>query len=196
MFDLVISDLHIGHKNIEEFCPIRKTKDYNDHDKFIIEYVNNKLSPKDKVLFLGDMAFYNGYKKLINLRTDCIYYLIPGNHDRQEHIQFYRDKLHWNILEGINIIKDGELINEKFLSKYQNCLIYEDKFYSHFPIINNIKWDQKYDKITSLLYTIFKAYKCKYNYHGHTHEINIEDNRCINMSIEQFFKDDLEIPED
>ncbi len=64
----IISDTHLGHKNILEFEPGRLTAmridgyEADEHDRWIIDNWNAKVKPGETVLHLGDFAF----KQLIN----------------------------------------------------------------------------------------------------------------------------------
>ena len=63
----IISDTHLGHKNILEFEPCRLTQMRIDgyyadeHDQWIIDNWNTTVKPEDTVLHLGDFAFKPGY---------------------------------------------------------------------------------------------------------------------------------------
>ena len=64
----IISDTHIGHKNILEFEPCRLTAmridgyEADEHDQWIIHNWNSVVKPDSNILHLGDFAF----KQLIN----------------------------------------------------------------------------------------------------------------------------------
>jgi len=78
----VISDLHLGHRNIAGLRPNADAyKDSYGHDEWLIETINTVVKKKDTLWILGDIAFnnvgllqvgrINGYKKMI-----------LGNHDK------------------------------------------------------------------------------------------------------------------
>ena len=64
----IISDTHIGHKNILDFEPCRLTQiridgyEADEHDQWVIDNWNSVVKPDDVVLHLGDFAF----KQLVN----------------------------------------------------------------------------------------------------------------------------------
>ncbi len=80
----VISDLHLGHKNMS----IKRGFDTVDqHDAFIISQWNKTVCKKDTVWILGDITME---------KTDSYYLLdkmhgfkkvVLGNHDRPQHVQ-------------------------------------------------------------------------------------------------------------
>ncbi len=57
----VVSDLHLGHRNILDFEPSRKIqmeKDgFSDHELYLIHNWNQVVKEQDTVLCLGDFAF-------------------------------------------------------------------------------------------------------------------------------------------
>jgi calcineurin-like phosphoesterase family protein len=83
--DWVISDTHLGHANILNYCPWRKTwaNNISEHDERIIEEWNRVVKPTDIVLHLGDFCL--GPREKINyFRTKLSgrIVLVYGNHDR------------------------------------------------------------------------------------------------------------------
>lgn len=85
MFDFFTSDLHIGHKNIIEYCkrPFSSVEEMNEQ---IIERYNSKVSINDKVLFCGDIFFKGNkeYYKQVLSRLNGIKTLMLGNHDQSK----------------------------------------------------------------------------------------------------------------
>lgn len=78
----LISDLHLGHKNIIGFCD-RPFKTVEEMDETLISNVNETVGKKDLLWFLGDFAF--GSKERIQRYTESIFCsqksIILGNHD-------------------------------------------------------------------------------------------------------------------
>lgn len=80
-----IGDLHFGHKRITEFeddCgrKYRYGKDYKENMDIIAERWNERVTKRDKVFVLGDVAFSDeGFEKLKTLTGTKI--LVRGNHD-------------------------------------------------------------------------------------------------------------------
>lgn len=77
----LISDTHLGHKNILKYEPIRKFQDIDEHDNYIIENLKATIKPEDVLIHHGDVAF----NKIILERFKEIpgkKHLIMGNHDK------------------------------------------------------------------------------------------------------------------
>lgn len=93
-----IADLHLGHKRILEFSgDFREGNNVEEHDDWIISQWNSRVSKRDTVWVLGDVAFsrealsrvseLKGYKRLV-----------LGNHDRY-HAGDYLE--YFNTIHGI-----------------------------------------------------------------------------------------------
>lgn len=77
----VISDLHLGHKNIVKFSPQRGCKTIEEHDAWIISQWNSIVTKKDVVIVLGDVALSKeGLTKVAQLNGTK--HLVFGNHDK------------------------------------------------------------------------------------------------------------------
>lgn len=81
----VISDTHLGHDNILDYCPWRQTwaTTIAEHDAAIIERWQAVVKPDDWVLHLGDFALGDkeGLPELRRQLPGRIV-LVRGNHDR------------------------------------------------------------------------------------------------------------------
>lgn len=79
-----ISDLHIGHYNIIEYCN-RPFVDVEEMNETIIENYNKVIKPDDVVYFLGDIHFYKDTDKFKTIfkRLKGQKHLIFGNHDKR-----------------------------------------------------------------------------------------------------------------
>lgn len=77
----VISDLHLGHKNILKYSgPLRGGTTSEEHDAWIIEQWNSVVRKSDLVYLLGDVAFNEeALKKVGRLKGQKL--LVRGNHD-------------------------------------------------------------------------------------------------------------------
>lgn len=90
-----ISDLHLGHKNIQRYEPeLRPQGSMEDHDNAIIDAINGKANKNDTLYILGDVAFSRpGLARLMDLRVERKI-LVRGNHDffkdEEYHNHFYR----------------------------------------------------------------------------------------------------------
>lgn len=82
-----IADTHFGHKNIIKYDYANGSRNFTtieEHDKLIINNINEIVTPQDFLYFLGDISWYNPEKtvellKQINCRN---LFAFKGNHDR------------------------------------------------------------------------------------------------------------------
>lgn len=84
MNTFITSDLHLGHKNIQKFCPNTRGHYENiDHmNEEMVREWNERVNPEDLVYILGDVAFMPGDKAAKFLRRmNGRKILIEGNHD-------------------------------------------------------------------------------------------------------------------
>jgi len=83
------SDPHIMHDNVITYCD-RPFSSVDEMNEALIENYNKKVSKKDVVFCLGDLAFKTSYKreeiKVILSRLNTIPILIRGNHDKLKHM--------------------------------------------------------------------------------------------------------------
>ena len=80
------SDLHYGHRRIQEFCPTtRKGKDWEEMSEILIRNLEATLRPDDVLYNLGDVAFQgvDFCRKILSRinATGAEHHLILGNHD-------------------------------------------------------------------------------------------------------------------
>lgn len=75
-----ISDLHLGHKRILEFCPNRGGATLEEHDQWIVDQWNSVVSKRDKVFVLGDLAWNCKSLQSLHLMTGRKCFIL-GNHD-------------------------------------------------------------------------------------------------------------------
>lgn len=135
----VTSDLHLGHKNIQKFCPATRGH-YEDVDHMNEEMVrewNEVVNPEDLVYILGDVAFMSGDKAAAFLRRmNGRKILIEGNHDRKQ----LKDKNFRECFEEIHKYLDINYDGRKVVM-------------FHYPI--HLEWDQ--------------AHRGSIHFHGHLH---------------------------
>lgn len=100
-FDAFTSDLHFGHKKILQFCP-RPFSSVEEMTEGLIKRYNDKISHKDRVLFVGDIFFLkNKQSREILSQMNGIKTLVIGNHDASPHsmisrgFNFVADKLYF-----------------------------------------------------------------------------------------------------
>lgn len=79
-----ISDTHFGHQNILKYDN-RPWSDIDEHDKDIIERINDTLNENDHLYHLGDVAWnQDAYLMFIHtLRKDVGLTMLRGNHDHR-----------------------------------------------------------------------------------------------------------------
>ena len=190
----ICSDHHIGHKNITEFEPMRRTAmlidGYEDHTEWIIDLHNETVSDDDIVLILGDIAFKN--LDAIN-RMNGRKYLVMGNHDRKGS-QTYK------MFEGVI---SGEILLDYSDSECNDMLKYESEdlllsgivkqfgdeqyMFSHYPLFDNDEWDRKNKMIEpriKKLERFYDSFGCSKNIHGHTHSNKSIFEDSVNVCLE------------
>lgn len=86
----VISDLHLGHKNILEYSKgLRGGTTPEEHDQWIIDQWNSVVTKHDLVYVLGDVALNKTALHLVK-KLRGTKHLVKGNHDI-ESIKIYLD---------------------------------------------------------------------------------------------------------
>lgn len=77
----MISDPHFGHKSMSEK---RGFKTVEEHDEFIVDNWNSKVTKRDKVFLLGDITMEkSSYNILEKLKGNIT--VVLGNHDLPNH---------------------------------------------------------------------------------------------------------------
>jgi len=92
------SDHHFGHANILTFTDrdgsrVREFESVEQMDETMVENHNRVVSPKDKVYFLGDVAFTKKHLAIV-ARLNGEKVLIKGNHDQEnlsEYHKYFKD---------------------------------------------------------------------------------------------------------
>ncbi|MFC4248733.1 metallophosphoesterase family protein [Natribaculum luteum] len=79
----IVSDLHLGHDNIIEYCdrPFESTSEMN---QTLVENWNDVVEPDDKVLFLGDLVPFEDRPHVVQGwldKLDGSITFVVGNHD-------------------------------------------------------------------------------------------------------------------
>jgi len=196
---LVVSDTHLGHKNILKFCPSRKV---------IYDKTTKKITPEDillknifedrgegEVIFhLGDYAFngqgINKYRDSL-LETDTI--LLPGNHDKKTKQNFIYNGFN-KVIEGVFVENYGltfrkalDYKNLPFCNAYIVNIEGVKIMFSHFPVFHDCPHDKAASFYPSIqkLEEIYIKENCDFNIHGHTHEKNSSFPNSFNVSVEQ-----------
>jgi len=198
IFDYIVADTHFRHTNMNN-KPSRKIiarkNGYSKFDEYLIDTWNKTVNEDDNILHLGDFAFRDGYQNAKELKGNIT--LLIGNHDKKEHIIYYK-KLGWKIINKIILdIPKPHLIQNKLKKEFTKdelnndllaCLVCDinDKrvMFSHFPVFDDNPYDFKYSEITKVLEYIFKETKCDLNIHGHTHSIKAKEEFCKSACLE------------
>lgn len=99
------SDLHIGHKAINNFSPYRlgfKPKDIDEHDEHIFHVLRSTISKRDTTFFLGDICFdIDKMKEFADIPGTK--HLIFGNHDKFDLGVYLK---HFNFVHGFRTYKE------------------------------------------------------------------------------------------
>jgi calcineurin-like phosphoesterase family protein len=83
---LLISDLHLGHTNILGFTNPDSSllrpgfANIDEHDTFVIDYINKIVKPEDRLIIVGD-AVMNKRNMFMMHRINGKKTLVMGNHD-------------------------------------------------------------------------------------------------------------------
>ena len=199
MLKYVIADTHFNHTNMLSYEPTRveqtKINGYKLFENMLIDNWNKTIDKSTEILHLGDVAFSDGYK--ISEKLNGKVTLIIGNHDKKEHIIFYKQQK-WKIIDKIVLdIPKAHLVQNKLFKQFTKeqlsnsllaCLVMNINnkrvMFSHFPVFDNNPYDKKYKKITEVLELIFEITNCDLNIHGHTHSKKANKDFCINACLE------------
>ena len=189
----IVSDTHLGHKNILEFEPCRLTQmridgyDADEHDKWVVDKWNEKVKPGDTVLHLGDFAFKGVNEYIKQLNGNIVFVL--GNHDD-------KPKAHkwWGskVVDGFYFYHDKEVckvmdVKDPMFSGFVKTLGNIKILFSHYPVYDNDEWDRKNQKIAprvKVFETIYSAHQCELNIHGHIHSGKSDFKNSRNASFE------------
>ena len=168
------SDHHFFHKNIIKYTSRPFNNEY-EMNEFMIKKWNNVVKKSDMVLHLGDLtAGLKGRKKqLVEVvkRLNGKIHLILGNHDYLGR-DFY--------------------INECGIKSVSKYLAIGNYFFCHYPLIQDPDFLEPKKEI---LKENFKKHKCKYIFHGHTHNTeypNYENHFNVGVDRNNFTPIDLE----
>jgi calcineurin-like phosphoesterase family protein len=89
----IISDLHLGHKNILGFSgDLRGGKTSEEHDEWIVDQINSVVGKGDLLYICGDVAMTEeSLKELKRVKGQKI--LVRGNHDiysTQSYLEYFQ----------------------------------------------------------------------------------------------------------
>lgn len=91
-----ISDLHLGHENIIEYCR-PEFADLDDMHNYLIKQWNSVVRPQDKVYVLGDVVFKKTYIEIL-AELHGTKNLIMGNHDNS--VKLYKFQEYFKKIRG------------------------------------------------------------------------------------------------
>ena len=147
------ADLHFGHKNILTLAG-RDFPSIEEHDKAIIDAINETVTTADHLYILGDIGFHRDLSTLKEclLKIKCRnLHIIKGNHDNMQHlIQLKRE----------HVIAD---VKEMQTVQWENKSI----FCCHYPMR---EWPGFY-----------RGYYCAY---GHVHGTLPQYKKSIDVGID------------
>lgn len=159
----VISDLHLGHKNILNFSPNRlghKSESVEEHDTILETRWRSLIHKKDTVLVLGDVAFTT--QALQNFGTWPGYkILIRGNHDVLNE-GLYREIFYkiFGVLKKDNMwfshapIHPEELRGKPNVHGHTHYKCYPSTHYYNVCVEHNQGYPVDYDKIKGGFYEL------------------------------------------
>lgn len=162
------SDLHLGHKNIIDFCD-RPFLDVEDMNETIIELWNNQVQREDIVYILGDLVMGRIDETLPMVRRLCGHkHLWMGNHDRCH-----------PIVGNLRSIADWKTryADEGGIESFSLTSMMQGFLFCHFPYMGD---SHDLDR--------FSAWrpedKGEWQIHGHVHDAWLQRGRMINVGID------------
>lgn len=170
MTDYITSDWHFGHKNMcgsEGFLPTRQHfKDTTEMDNYLINTINNVLSPKDTLYHLGDISLHRKpvevFDILCKIKGQIV--LIKGNHDSSRVLKY--------ISKHNFLLPDGRpkfVIHDVGTIIKRNGVVY---YLTHYPLgLGELRKNMR-------------------NICGHIHELSARESNVLNVGI-----DSPELPE-
>ncbi|KAL0210343.1 hypothetical protein RCL1_004779 [Eukaryota sp. TZLM3-RCL] len=203
----IISDTHFSHSNILSWSPKRLDNSHipnaselsesqlgDLHDSTLATAWNSTVTNQHRVLCLGDFAWKTCERWCKELQGKKA--IILGNHDKSK--SFFMRRFEHVIdspticLNGINLeVTDSTT----FKSKPTSCFIKDFEFkgkslrimFSHFPVFD---YSNPFDPVQFpqhrlVLERLFDGFKCDLNLHGHIHDADPTDPRCINVCVEK-----------
>lgn len=136
----LVSDLHIGHKNIIKYCsrPFGNVWYMNEE---LVRRWNDVVAPDDLVYNLGDVAFANTFKAIEVLnRLNGRVRLIIGNHDKRHlKVPEFRNHFEW-IKDRYELEYKGYtyLLTHEPIKQYKPKDIYHFNLHGHTHRKSNI----------------------------------------------------------
>lgn len=167
------SDLHIGHRNIIEYCE-RPWEDVPAMNEGLVANWNSVVSDDDEVFVIGDLALGRITDSMeVASRLRGKKYLIPGNHDRcwdgHRHKPRQGD-LNLYINAGFTILPSRQIIT----------LADQDVLLCHFPYDNDDRHGLRYTEF-------YPENQGMWLIHGHIHNGHwrVRDKQ-INVGVDEW----------
>lgn len=184
----IASDHHFGHKNIAQYEPSRdiwKSLGFSSMEDMIIQKHNDRVSPEDTVLFLGDFSWDNPQNWIGKLNGKK--YLILGNHDRPSDVSY---KGFEHIFRGLYVDHGGLLFKSSSIDPLLSALIMplgeSLVCFSHYSVGYEDIYDhrkantiQARKDITSELFDSLRGFCAGKVIHGHLHSHQAPDSKGI-----------------
>ena len=195
---LFISDTHFYHKNILKFEPSRvesfQENHFENQEQMLVSNWNSVCGENQLIIHLGDF-YYGRDKSLSEMKhLNGEKYLLKGNHDNAYADEVY-ESLGFTLIDT-TILDEALKENRTLLAllaefqqlEHSHLLIFSFEgvrfLASHFQMTNTTEYDRKFRAQIRLLKAIFNEAECDFNLHGHTHSNLMDDERCINLSVE------------
>ncbi len=186
------ADHHFFHERVLDYEPSRKRYLYEGFpsmEDWLLERWNRTVGKDDFVLHLGDFSFKEGDLELLELLAASLngkIFLILGNHDTKP-FEVYGKLFYLPVERGFVY---AELGGEFFkiptgLDKATGLILETPKgriLFSHYPIAAEERFFFDHVRV---LNEIFYKTECVLNVHGHTHSVDLDDPRCVNVSVEK-----------
>lgn len=146
----LISDMHLGHKNILNFTrddgtKLRSFNSIEEMDEHIIDNWNRMVNSKDRVYMLGDVVIHRSSMHTLG-RLSGRKVLVKGNHDifpSKEYLEYVDDVRSYHVLDGM--LLSHIPIHPESLSRF-GCNIHGHLHYRE-VLVNN-KVDPRYFNVS------------------------------------------------
>jgi len=195
---LFISDTHFYHENILKFELSRvesfKQNNFKNQEHMLLHNWNQTCTENQLIIHMGDFYYGKSEHQFEINYLNGNKFLLKGNHDIYNKDEVY-ESLGFKLINEMILdeeLKENqkllELLDEFQTLEHSHLLIFsfEDIRFlvSHFQMTNTTSYDRQFGEQIRLLKEIFNEAKCDYSLHGHTHSNMMDDERCINLSVE------------
>lgn len=153
-----VSDLHLSHRKILEYCPeSRKYDNIDEMNESIIEIWNNTVFKNDSVYILGDVSFGKPKStvEILKRLNGKNFFLVVGNHDAK----LLRDPEFCEFFTWIKLYNEEKICGENFVMMHYPIASWNRKYWGSCHIhghchgnptnvsgrIKDVGWDTKQD---------------------------------------------------